>query len=280
MLTGLVVGYLSVLTLQRNLDWRSDETAFEAALHVCPRSAKLHQQMCTLRTQQGRLDDAERHCHTSRAIDPLFCDVDKSVAFLRLAQNDILGAVHHLNASLGCVYTNVQAYRALLVVYDALHRENSANASLYSMMASTHAYIGNYKYAALLYREAAALHVRRNAHHEALDSLAAARTTLDTSGEAEGGLGSQRSDPRLASKEEASCLIEYWRGKALVGLGRYGEARDAFQQAQSCEANPSISLAARGESEQLERGAIFDLCPSAIQKPFSNSSTTTATVDS
>lgn len=38
---ALISAYLAALSLQRNLDWRSDESAFEAALQVCPRSAKV-----------------------------------------------------------------------------------------------------------------------------------------------------------------------------------------------------------------------------------------------
>lgn len=38
---GLCVGYLAALTLRRNLDWRSDHTAFEAGVRICPRSAKV-----------------------------------------------------------------------------------------------------------------------------------------------------------------------------------------------------------------------------------------------
>ena len=51
---GLAVGYLARTTLCRTLDWRNDESAFVSAVRVCPRSAKNHNQMCTLRSNQGR----------------------------------------------------------------------------------------------------------------------------------------------------------------------------------------------------------------------------------
>ena len=58
--------YFASRCLRRTLDWRTDETAFETALEVCPRSAKLQQQMCTLRTQQMRLGEARQHCARAR----------------------------------------------------------------------------------------------------------------------------------------------------------------------------------------------------------------------
>ena len=49
---SLVSGLLATRALHRNIDWRSDVSAFESAIATCPNSAKLHQQMCTLRTGQ------------------------------------------------------------------------------------------------------------------------------------------------------------------------------------------------------------------------------------
>ena len=86
---GVAVGYLAARSLCRTLDWRSDESAFVSAVEVCPRSAKLHNQMCTLRSNQGRLADAMRHCEASLAIDPEFRDVHSNLATIHIARDDL-----------------------------------------------------------------------------------------------------------------------------------------------------------------------------------------------
>ena len=65
---GVGVGYLAATTLSRTLDWRTDDTAFEAAIRVCPTSAKLNQQLCTLRTNADRLDEAAAHCAVAEKV--------------------------------------------------------------------------------------------------------------------------------------------------------------------------------------------------------------------
>ena len=115
---GLVVGLLAARTLVRTLDWRSDDSAFESGVIACPRSAKLHQNMCVLRTGQRRLDDADHHCALAEQIDPQYCDTAKSRAFLHLARDDIGRAVGAFNESLTCIYTNLHSYRVLLSLYD------------------------------------------------------------------------------------------------------------------------------------------------------------------
>ena len=77
----------------------TDLAAFEAAVLTCPRSSKLHQQICTVRTGQRRLDEATTHCDTSRALDSTFCDVEKSAGFLAIAKDDVHGAIAAFNAS-------------------------------------------------------------------------------------------------------------------------------------------------------------------------------------
>ena len=61
---------MAALSLRRTLDWTSDETAFVSAVQVCPRSAKLHNQLCTLRSNQRRHAEALAHCEAAYAIDP------------------------------------------------------------------------------------------------------------------------------------------------------------------------------------------------------------------
>ena len=75
---------------------------------MCPGSAKIHNQMCTLRSNQGRHEEALAHCRASLAIDPAFCDVHSNFAFIHIARNDLGRAVPHLNASLPCPWTNVR----------------------------------------------------------------------------------------------------------------------------------------------------------------------------
>ncbi len=91
-------------------------------------------QMCTLRTQQRRLDEARAHCATSEALDPDFCDVHKSKGFLAIGRDDVGGAIAAFNDSLACVYTNVHAYKVLLTLYDALHQRDPHNGTLYEQV--------------------------------------------------------------------------------------------------------------------------------------------------
>ena len=124
--------------------------------------------MCTLRTGQDRLREAAYHCARAEALDPEFCDVHKSRAFLALAADDLGTAIDRFNASLPCAYTNLHSYRVLLSLYDLLYRRDPQNASLHEAMGSTQAVVGNAPFAAKLLREAAALHLRTGAAAEAL----------------------------------------------------------------------------------------------------------------
>ena len=232
---GAVAALLAARTVRRNVDWRTDASAFEAAVEACPRSAKLHQQLCTLRTGQGRLRDAAAHCDAAAAIDPEFCDVAKSRAFLALAADDIGRAIGFFNASLSCIYTNLHAYRVLMSLYDALHQRHAHNATLFEQMASTQAALGNAPYAAALMREAAALHVRDGAPAKAVAAADDARSNLGDGGAA----------------ADADCGLQYWRGQALKAAGRPGEARGAFGAVGPCHDNAALAAAAKAEARAL-----------------------------
>ena len=64
-------------------------------------------------------------------------------AFIYIALDDYARAVHHLNASLPCPWTNVKAYRTLLTLYDLSLRRDPQNATTYGQLASSYAVIGN-----------------------------------------------------------------------------------------------------------------------------------------
>lgn len=270
---GLTVGALAVRTLRRSIDWRTDNAAFEAAILACPRSAKLHQQMCTLRTGQERLAEAAAHCAISSRIDPEFCDVHKSRGFLALAANDLGVAIAQFNASLPCPYTNLQSYRVLLSLYDMLHARDRRNATLYEAMASTHAYVGNAPYAAILSREACALHLKNG---DATSALAAADAGVrylqhgggdgDGKGNGQGGGGGVASSPSAggavgaagvqqrevsAEAEDAACALYYWRGQALLASKRRAKALEAFSQVGECPGHAPLAKAAAAEAALL-----------------------------
>ena len=111
---GGAVGLLAARTLVRTLDWQSDDTAFESGVDACPRSSKLHQNMCVLRTGKGRLEEAWHHIRLSEQLDPGYCDAAKTRGFLHLAQDDLGNAIGAFNQSLTCIYTNLHAYRVLI----------------------------------------------------------------------------------------------------------------------------------------------------------------------
>ena len=261
---GLVVGLLATRTLRRTLDWRTDESAFEAAIEACPRSAKLHQQMCTLRTQQRRLTEAAEHCAEAIAIDPEFCDVQKSLGFLALASEDVGHAIGSFNESLGCVYTNVHSYKVLLSLYDLLHQRDPQNATLHEQMGTTQAVVGNAAYAATLLREAAALYLRRGEVVRALAAAERGAAVVGAAGaagaEAAVAAGAEVADAadaadaaRRASAVAAmeACALAYWRGQALRQAGRWEDAREAFEQATPCDSRPALGHAAATEAKQL-----------------------------
>ncbi|KOO34891.1 hypothetical protein Ctob_014853 [Chrysochromulina tobinii] len=274
-LIGLIIGALAARTLRRTLDWRTDETAFEAAILACPRSAKLHQQMCTLRTQQRRFDEAAVHCAASEEIDPLFCDVHKSKGYLAIGRDDVGGAIEAFNTSLTCVYTNLHAYKVLLTVYDLLHARDPRNGSLYEQMGRTQATVGNRPYALALLREAAALHLRKKEPEKALAATERGRELLLLADQGDGasasggdgvsaGAGDVLEAAELRAKDAAAvsdeeptrreaCALEYWHAQALKGTGRLAEARDAFTRAMPCPAHPALALAAETEARRLRR---------------------------
>jgi tetratricopeptide (TPR) repeat protein len=274
-LIGLIIGALAARTLRRTLDWRTDETAFEAAILACPRSAKLHQQMCTLRTQQRRFDEAAVHCAASEEIDPLFCDVHKSKGYLAIGRDDVGGAIEAFNTSLTCVYTNLHAYKVLLTVYDLLHARDPRNGSLYEQMGRTQATVGNRPYALALLREAAALHLRKKEPEKALAATERGRELLLLADQGDGasasggdgvsaGAGGVLEAAELRAKDAAAvsdeeptrreaCALEYWHAQALKGTGRLAEARDAFTRAMPCPAHPALALAAETEARRLRR---------------------------
>ena len=249
-----VVGLLAARTLRRTLDWRTDESAFESAIVACPRSAKLHQNMCVLRTGQRRLAEARMHCDLAEQIDPDYCDTAKSRAFVHLAADDLGRAIVDFNSSLTCIYTNVHAYRVLLVLYDLLHSRDAHNASLHEDMASTHLAVGNLAYAAVLLREASALHLRHGSHKQALAAAELGLAVVQKSTAESAAAGSALS-PQSASTEAASgeaCALAYWRGQALRAARRWQAATRAFRAATPCALHPRLGAAAAAEASHLE----------------------------
>ena len=247
---GLLIGTLAARTLRRTLDWRTDESAFEAAIDACPRSAKLHQQMCTLRTGQGRLEEARAHCKRSTELDPEFCDVGKSKGFLALAQSDIGTAVAEFNASLPCAYTNLHSYRVLLSLYDFFYSRDPHNASLHEAMGSSQAVVGNAPFAARLLREAAALHLRKGDAPSALAAAARGAAYLRDEGE----VAEESAEAALARRQanmREGCALSYWRAQALLAERRHAEALIAFQGVGYCQGYEALASAAATEVTRL-----------------------------
>ena len=253
---GVAVGYLAARTLRRTLDWRTDETAFVSAIEVCPRSAKLQNQMCTLRSNQGRLDEAMAHCSASLRIDADFCDVHSNFAMIHLARDDLGAAVHHLNLSLPCVFTNVKSYKTLLAIYDLHLRRDPQNATTFGELASSHAVIGNRREAVLFYREAAALHLRSRDATTALAALAHAEELQRGSGPiVPASLPLGETEPDESQPVPRDCTLGYWRGRALLALERSDEALAAFAEVEGCDGlgAAAIRSAAAAEHAQLKR---------------------------
>ena len=218
LLVGLLIGLLSARTLIRTIDWRSDASAFESAILACPRSAKLHQNMCTLRTGQRRFSEAKAHCDLAEEIDITHCDTKKSRAFLHLAEDDIGGAIREFNGSLSCVYTNMHAYRVLMTLYDALYNRDQQNASLHEDMATTQLAVGNVAYAARL--------MRRRVH--CISSVVSMERRL---------LQQSVVRPSFERRQKASLLLVVWARRVHCSIG--GPKRCVRQRDGSRRSRPS-----------------------------------------
>jgi len=269
---AVAVGYCAALTMRRSLDWVSDASAFEAALQVCPTSAKLQQQMCTLRSNEGRHREAAAHCARAFAIDDTYCDTHNSMGFVAIGLNDVAAAVRHFNASLTCIFTNRKAYSSLLSIYDFLLKLEPHNATVYEQMASSQALIGDVDRATGLYREAAAFHLKARDADGALRAVRLARAALDQAATSdEDSVGEGRDI--AAAAEAQRCTLGYLEGKGHIAImaERLREAAaggqlamraaaaaataalSSFESVGLCHKYPRTAAAAAAEVEQLER---------------------------
>ena len=140
-----------------------------------------------------------------------------------------------------------------------------------AQLASSYAVIGNLREAVLFHREAAALHVRAHRPEAALGALADAERAQRQSGplvppslplgELEAAAGAEEEGETSAAPPSPSvahdCTLDYWRGRAMLALGRRAEAADAFAAVGVCEdafsGGAAIRAAAAAEREQTER---------------------------
>ena len=140
------------------------------------------------------------------------------------------------------------------MLYDVLHRHDAHNASLHEDMASTQLVVGNLAYAAVLLREASALHLRRGSHEQALAvaelGLAVVQKSTADSAAADGAHAPQPASTDSASGE--TCALAYWRGQALRAARRWQAATLAFRTATPCALHPRLGAAAAAEASHLE----------------------------
>lgn len=136
-LLGLLCAAAASRTLVRNLDWLNNDTAFGAALRVCPRSAKLQMQTGVRLLGEGNVSGALSRFDAARSIDAAFCDLDFQEAKARLATGNVRAAVPLLNASLTCAFTVNSALPMLMELYRTLSTQFPNDSWLQGYMAST-----------------------------------------------------------------------------------------------------------------------------------------------
>ena len=164
-------------------------------------------------------------------------------------------AVHELNRSLPCVFTNVKAYKTLLAIYDLHLRRDPQNATTFGELASSHAVIGNRREAGLFYREAAALHMRARRPSRALAAIRRAEHLQRGSGPlVPSSLPLGETEPHESQPAPPDCTLGYWKGRALLALGRRAEAQAAFGEVGACAGGAdAMRVAAAAELAQADR---------------------------
>lgn len=115
----LLLAFYAARTAVRNRDWRDEERLFEAALRVCPDSAKVRLNAGILMRRRGRLDDALAHFARAEEIDPGYCEPAYWTAVTRVNLGALQPGLEGLRAALRCRYVAADALRALNRVYAA-----------------------------------------------------------------------------------------------------------------------------------------------------------------
>ena len=118
-------------------------------------------------------------------------------------------------------------------------------------MASSQLVVGNRAYAAVLLREASALHLRHGRHAAALAVAERGEAALVIPAASETGMAPPEVRERDALRAEA-CALAYWRGQALRGARKWLSAAKAFRAASPCDHYPHLATAATAEAAQLE----------------------------
>ena len=104
-MTVIIISLYSHKTMNRNLDWKDEETLFESAYKVCPDSVKVLQNMAILQRRHERYDDALDHLFRAKTIDPSLCSVDHWIGVTLINQNKLMPALRYLKSALHCKFT-------------------------------------------------------------------------------------------------------------------------------------------------------------------------------
>jgi len=82
----LIISLFSVLTMNRNLDWRSEHSLWAKTVKQSPDSFKAHNNLGVVYANEGRLDKAEEEFRTALQIRPDFLDARNNLGKVYLKQ--------------------------------------------------------------------------------------------------------------------------------------------------------------------------------------------------
>jgi hypothetical protein len=88
------------LTIQRNLEWRNNESLFSSGVRTDPASPAAHYNLGTALMEKGELESAAREWGKALAIDPAYSDALVQMGTLAAVRGDLTGAERFYLAAL------------------------------------------------------------------------------------------------------------------------------------------------------------------------------------
>jgi tetratricopeptide (TPR) repeat protein len=127
----LLLLVLAVLTIRRNMDWKSDVTLFARLVEQYPDNAFGHAGLGEAyfmrnRQDEGELKLAEQEFAKSLAQNPLIPGVHTKIGYIRLARGDSEGAVHYYTIALGLHPSDKEARLNRGIALENLGRQKDA----------------------------------------------------------------------------------------------------------------------------------------------------------
>jgi hypothetical protein len=135
----LVLLTLGVLTVRRNLDWKSDVTLFSRVVEQYPEQAfGYHNLGCAYLDKEKDLDLAERNLEKAVALDPLFPRLWTQIGYVRLLRGDYGGALRRYTEALRLNPFDAEAHLNSAIALENLGRSDEAAIEYRNFLATPH----------------------------------------------------------------------------------------------------------------------------------------------